>query len=70
MEDHRLLLVFEFYGGEPTHQVSFSDMRGVPIPAIGDSVTPGKGTFRVVKRVFSYDGQGLTIYYACEPNKD
>jgi len=67
-EDLKLLLVFEFLGGEPTDQVSFEDMRGIPIPLIGDSVCPGKGKFKVISRTFSYD-KGLTMYYLCEPDK-
>jgi hypothetical protein len=69
MEDLGLLLVFEFKGGEPTFQASFKDMRGIHIPMIGDSVCPGKGSFKVVSRTFSYDDSGLTMYYLCEPDK-
>jgi hypothetical protein len=68
-EDLRLLLVFEFMGGEPTFQASFTDMRGIHVPMIGDSVCPGKGKFKVVSRTFSYES-GLTMYYLCEPEKD
>lgn len=66
MADLRLLLVFEFKGGEPTSQAGFGDMRGIPIPMIGDSVCPGKGKFKVVSRTFNYDS-GLTVYYYCVP---
>jgi hypothetical protein len=68
-DDLRLLLVFEFMGGEPMFQAGFNDMRGIPIPMIGDSVCPGKGKFKVVSRTFSYDS-GLTMYYLCVPEKD
>ncbi len=64
--DLRLLLVFEFTTDEPIFQASFEDMRGIPIPMIGDSMTPGKGEFKVVSRTFNYD-KGLTVYYACAP---
>ena len=50
------------------HQTSFADMRGIPIPMIGDCICPGKGKFKVLSRTFSYDS-GLTVYYACEPTR-
>ncbi|HEY6769866.1 MAG TPA: hypothetical protein VI386_34440 [Candidatus Sulfotelmatobacter sp.] len=68
-DDLRLLMVFEFMGGEPVFQVSFNDMRDIPMPMIGDSVCPGKGKFKVVSRTFSYDS-GLTMYHLCAPEKD
>lgn len=67
--DLRLLMVFEFMGGQPMFQVGFDDMRGIPMPLIGDSVCPGKGSFKVRSRTFSYN-KGLTMYYLCEPEKD
>jgi hypothetical protein len=35
---------------------------------IGDSMTPGKGKFKVLSRTFNYD-RGLTMYHLCEPEK-
>jgi hypothetical protein len=62
-----LLLYFEFTDETETMQATFADLRGIPIPTIGDCVCPGKGDYRILNRTFSYDSSGLTIYFDCEP---
>jgi hypothetical protein len=59
-------MYFELSPSSETVQQAFDDMRGIPIPNIGDSVCPGKGQFKIVNRTFAYSPSGLTIYYLCE----
>jgi len=65
-----LLLYFEFDSGVETRQQSYDDLRGIPIPQIGDCVCPGQGDFKVINHTFAYQSEGLTIYYVCEKQPD
>jgi hypothetical protein len=62
-----LLLYFEFTDATETFQATFADLRGVPIPTIGDCVCPGKGQYEILSRTFAYADSGLTIYFNCKP---
>ncbi|NYF79094.1 hypothetical protein HDF17_001381 [Granulicella arctica] len=61
-----LLFYFEFSSGAETKQQSYDDLRGIPIPNVGDSICPGQGQCKILSRTFSYHSQGLTIYFLCE----
>lgn len=65
-----LLLYFEFDSGVETRQQSYADLRGIPIPGIGDCICPGQGNFEIKRRTFNYHDRGLTIYFWCEKQQD
>ena len=65
-----LQLVFEFDSGVATQLQSFEDLKGIPIPDIGDCVCPGQGHFRVKLRTFRYSPKELTVFYQCEQEPD
>lgn len=65
-----LLLYIEFDDGTETVQWTFDDMRGVPIPLIGDCICPGRGEYRIKNRTISYTGKVMTVYINCTPAED
>ncbi len=66
-----LILYFEFTDGTEDMRQTWDDLRGIPIPAVGDCIAPGQGDYRILNRTFSYDASGVTIYFLCElvPNQ-
>jgi len=61
-----LILYFEFTDGTEAMQQTWDDLRGIPVPLIGDWICPGKGDYRILNRTFSYDESGVTVYFLCE----
>jgi hypothetical protein len=61
-----LILWIEFTDGTETKQQTYADLRGIPIPTIGDYICPGKGQYKILTRTFNYAEAGLTVYFLCE----
>ena len=62
-------LLFEFTDGRESYTVTFEEMAGVPIPVVGDFVSPVEGEYKILTRTFAYSDDGFQINYRCEPAK-